>query len=334
MAPYNTQSEKKEIDPANSSAQLFRAHITAIVRGQNTASCILANLTSLLLPALCAGHIAIGDKIAFPIPDESAPRAEAYVTKNGKPGRKTSLYLVPTGYAAQPRVDRSGQGFVPVQIDGKLGISCVLIPCPALREYFFAVREDTRPAKTLYDVLRITNTSSSAEIRVADKLRALELKELDAPRFEQAKLERAFNILGPPELRNHYHELLSNAEVPAIFLYGGYGSLLVSGDRRNDGEVFFATRILAFVPEQVRQRFQVLFRNCEFYRDKAFCRDPRRKLQFWLDPALMPISWDPSWNRWKHLLSSRIEVQGVFVRTGKYKKRRRLGACRLGDCTA
>ena len=121
----------------------MRAHITAIVRGQNTASCILANQTSLLLPALCAGHIAVGDKIAFPIPDESAPRAEAYVTKNGKPGRKTSLYLVPTGYAAQPRVDRSGQGFVPVQIDGKLGIACVLIPCPALREYFFAVREDT-----------------------------------------------------------------------------------------------------------------------------------------------------------------------------------------------
>jgi hypothetical protein len=143
MAPYNTQSEKKEIDPANSSAQLFRAHITAIVRGQNTASCILANQTSLLLPALCAGHIAIGDKIAFAIPDESAPRAEAYVTKNGKPGRKTSLYLVPTGYAAQPRVDRSGQGFVPVQIDGKLGISCVLIPCPRFANIFL------RFAKTL-----------------------------------------------------------------------------------------------------------------------------------------------------------------------------------------
>jgi len=46
-------------------------------------------------------------------------------------------------------------------------------------------------------------------------LRALELKELDAPRFEQAKLERAFNILGYPKLRNHYDELLSTMEAPA-----------------------------------------------------------------------------------------------------------------------
>src|SRR5438552_2452762 len=30
---------------------------------------------------------------------------------------------------------------------------------------------------------------------------------------------------------------------------------------------------------------------------------------------------DPSWNRWKHLLSSKIEVEGPFVRSGRYEKR-------------
>ena len=35
----------------------------------------------------------------------------------------------------------------------------------------------------------------------------------------------------------------------------------------------------------------------------------------------MHFGWDPSWNRWKHLLSSKIEVEGAFVRSGKYKKR-------------
>ncbi len=322
MAPYHAQSENKGLDPANSSAQLFSARIIAILSRQNAVSCILANHTPLLLPPFCASHIAIGDEITFPIPNENGSGAEAYVTKNGKAERRASLYLVPIEYAAQPRVDRNGQSFVPVHIrNGGLGLSRVFIPCPALRQYFFEVREDTRPAKTFYDVLRITSTSSLAEIRVAYKLRALELKELEAPRFEQVSLERGLNILGHPELRKHYDELLSNAELPAIFPYGGHGALLVSGDRPNDGEVFFARSVLAFVPTQARRRFEVLFRNCEFYRDKAFCRDPRRKLQFWLDPALVPIPWDPSWNRWKHLLRSRIEVDGVFVRTGKYKKR-------------
>ena len=61
-------------------------------------------------------------------------------------------------------------------------------------------------------------------------------------------------------------------------------------------------------------------RNCEFYADKALCCDVRRKLQFWLDPAVVHFAWDPSWNRWKHLLSSKIEVEGAFVRSGRYKK--------------
>jgi hypothetical protein len=135
------------------------------------------------------------------------------------------------------------------------------------------------------------------------------------------KLEHAFNILGHPELRPHYDALLSNPETPAIFPYGGFGSLLVSGDRSENGDTFFARHILAFVPEQVRRRFQILLRNCEFYADRALYSDPRRRLQFWIDPALMPIAWEQSWNRWKHMLSARFEVEGDFVRSAKYKER-------------
>src|SRR5207248_5607395 len=78
---------------------------------------------------------------------------------------------------------------------------------------------------------------------------------------------------------------------------------------------------LAFLPEQRHQRFHLALRSCDFYYDKALCRDVRRKLQFWLDPALVHIAWDPTWNRWKHLLYSKIEVEGAFVRSGRYEKR-------------
>ena len=35
----------------------------------------------------------------------------------------------------------------------------------------------------------------------------------------------------------------------------------------------------------------------------------------------MPIAWDETWNRWKHLLGAKAELQGTFVQTGKYRHR-------------
>ena len=51
-------------------------------------------------------------------------------------------------------------------------------------------------------------------------------------------------------------------------------------------------------------------------------RDGRRKLEFWLDPAVLHTLWDRTWNQWKHLLGTKIEVEGTFVQSGKYCKRR------------
>jgi hypothetical protein len=35
----------------------------------------------------------------------------------------------------------------------------------------------------------------------------------------------------------------------------------------------------------------------------------------------MPIIWDASWNRWRHLLGAKVELQGTFVQTGMYQRR-------------
>jgi hypothetical protein len=48
----------------------------------------------------------------------------------------------------------------------------------------------------------------------------------------------------------------------------------------------------------------------------------RRQLEFWLDPALLHTVWDPTWNQWKHLLGTRLEVDGTFVSSSRYRKRR------------
>jgi hypothetical protein len=34
----------------------------------------------------------------------------------------------------------------------------------------------------------------------------------------------------------------------------------------------------------------------------------------------MPIIWDATWNRWRHLPGAKVELQGTFAQTGKYRQ--------------
>jgi len=311
--------------PMPSIGRVCSERIATFVRQENAICCILANRERVLLPLFVASHIAIGDEITFPIPDQEAVGPELVIKKT-RSVRRTCLYLAPIGYITPPKLDKRHQGFVSAAVrDGNLGVSWVFLGCETLRDYFYCISTEERAPErgTLYKTLHVGASASLAEIRVAFKLRSLELKTVGVALAEHVKLERAFNILAHPELRAHYDSLLGDLDVPAIFPYGGFGSLLVTGERSRDGQTFFARRILAFLPEQRHRHFHLPLRNCDFYADKAVCRDVRGHLEFWVDPVLLHVAWDPSWNRWKHLLSSKLEVDGVFVRSGKYKKRDR-----------
>ena len=304
------------------SIPVCRERVVSLHRQEEPATCELANRTNLRVSGLLASNVAIGDEITFPIPTGAATGAEIYITKgSSSSGQNRCLYQASIGYVTQPKLDKRSQHFVAAEVQQKgLGISAVFLPCKTLRHYFYrlpsAADKDAQP--NFYETLRIPASASPAELRVAFKLRTLEVA---ATRSEQLALERAFNILGHPELRSCYDALLADLEAPAIFPYGGFGSLLVSGERSRDGQTFFAHRILAFSPERRRRRFHLPLRQCDFYEDRALCRDVRRKLEFWLDPALLHTLWDPTWNQWKHLLGAKIEVTGTFIQNGKYRKR-------------
>ena len=307
------------------SVPICRERVVSIQRQQDPATCVLANQGKLVLSRFLATCVAIGDEITFPIPTGEAIGAEIFIAKQTPSGTIPSLYQAQIGYVTQPKPDKRNQFFVSAEVrQGTLGISSVFLPCEVLRDYFYRLpqRDDQAARMTFYDVLRIPMSASPAELRVAFKLRDLELKAAGAPRSEQVALERAFNIVGQPELRTVYDALLADPEAPAVFPYGGFGSLLVAGERSRDGQTFFARRILAFSPERRRRRFHATLRKCEFYDGLALCRDVRRKLELWLDPALLHTVWEPTWNQWKHLLGTKMEVDGTFVPSGKYRKRR------------
>ena len=311
--------------PSSPSIPLYRERVVSIQVQEGPAVCVFANQTKLLLPRFIATNIAIGDEITFPIPSADTVGTEIYITKNGSAGTNRSIYHVPIGYVSQPKQDKRNQHFVSAAVrQGSLGMRLIFLPCEVLREYFYRLPRtaDRVDHPTLYEVLRIPASTSPSELRVAFKLRDLELRTAGVQHRDRVALERAFNIVGHPELRACYDALLADPEAPAIFPYGGFGSLVVAGERSRDAETFFAHRILAFSPDLRRRRFHVPLRKCDFYDDRALCRDMRRKLEFWLDPAALHTFCDRTWNQWKHLLGTKIEVDGTFVQSGKYSKRR------------
>ena len=193
-----------------------------------------------------------------------------------------------------------------------------------LRDYFYVADRqrswDRQPS--FYELLRVDPNVSPTELRIAFKLRSLEVRTSNGPSDHIGSLERVFNILAQLELRESYNKLLLHPETAVSFPYGGFGSLLVAGTLARDGGTFFASRILSFRPEQSAKIIRAALRNCAFYEHSALYRDSRRKLEVPLDQAVMPLSWDPSWNRWKHLLGARVDIKAVFIQAGRYRYRR------------
>jgi len=308
----------------NPSTPVCRERVVSIPRQEGAAVYVFVNQTKLLLPRFLAKSVAVGDEITFPIPAPDAVGPEILVTKNAAAGPSRHIYQAPIGYVSQPKQDKRNQSFVSAEVhQGGLGIGKIFVPCEVLREYFYSPLHtaDRVDRPTLYEVLCIPASASPSELRVAFKLRDLELRTAGVQHRERVALERAFNILGQPELRACYDVLLADPEAPAIFPYGGFGSLVVAGEPSGDGQTFFAHRILAFSPDLRRRRFHVPLRKCNFYNDRALCRDVRRKLEVWLDPVALHTLWDRNWNQWKHLLGTNIEVEGTFVQCSKYRKR-------------
>jgi len=281
---------------------------------------------SILISKFLAAHIGPGDEIDYPLAiDSPSAGTELYVLKKHSSGRSRDLYQGPVNYVARPKLDKRGQLYVRAVLSaGRLGIFSIHLPCDVVRDYFYvpARGEPWGHQPNLYDVLRITPTASPAELRLAFRLRQLELRTASTSKRDHAALERAFNILAQPELRACYDSLLKDTSSPALFPYGGFGSILVAGDRSRDRLTFFATQILSFLPECRERRFRAPLRNFDFNNDRAIYRDVRRKLEVMLDQSAMPIAWDATWNQWKHLLGAKVELQGTFVETGKFRHRR------------
>jgi hypothetical protein len=307
-----------------SAVEVCNRQVARVVPDITKAKCSFTDGSSILISRILASFLGSGDEIRFPVGSEgTTPSAQIYV-ETAKPSARAGIFQAAIGYATQPRKDKRGHHFVSIQVaDPLLGISHIHLRCEQLRDYFY-VADRNRPwtqQPSLFEVLRAKQNSSSAELRLAFQLALLELRSANAPDSKLEAAERAFNLLSRPDLRACYDACLADPTAPTIFPHGGFGSLLVLGNLSHDRTVLYANRIVTFMPEQRRAHIHLPLRNFIFYPDYAIYRDRRRKMEVCFDQSSLPLAWDPTWNRWKHLLAAKIDVQATFVQNGKYQRR-------------
>lgn len=284
--------------------------------------CLFSDGVSQPLSRFVAGFIRPGDQLEF---DPAATHfgTELRVIQTGD-RRRSEFYVAAIGYVTQPKADKRNDYFVRAEIaESRLGIKRIHLPASVVRDYFYFSnrRHPGSQNETLFDLLKTTPAASPADLRLALKVRMIELQTEPAHRERWVAAERAFNLLANPELRACYEALLLDPDAPAIFPYGGFGSLIAAGELSADRETFFATKILSFSPERRQRRFRAPLRKIEFFGGYAVYRDARRKVEVFLDEVSLPLAWDSTWNQWRHLVGAKLGVDATFVRSGKYRRR-------------
>jgi hypothetical protein len=308
--------------PALPPAPVVCQRVTRLQPDGSAIRCLLPEDRSLTLSHFLANFIKPTDQIEFD-PTVADPVRELRVLQASE-RRPRELYFASIGYVTQPKADKRNQYFVRAEVvAARLGVKRIHLPSEAVRDYFYFAnrRRPGSEEETLFDLLRTAPSASPTDLRLALKVRMIELQTEGARAEQLQAIERAFNVLANPELRSCYQALLLDPDAPVLFPYGGFGSILAAGELSADRETFFAGRILSFLPERRERRFRAPLRKIEFLDGYAVYRDSRRKAEVFLDQLSLPLPWDPTWNQWRHLVRTKFGVEATCVKSGKYRQR-------------
>ncbi len=264
------------------------------------------------LPSFLRRFVRVGDQV------QVAKGNGSTVLIRSTSGRTREMLHARIGPVTQPKLSaQSDTWFVRASIEGAPDLNTLFLSGESVARYFYGVGRD--PAGDLYAALRVPTGAGSADLRLAWRLRNLS-SAIAEDATQRGRAERAFNILAHPELRPKYDAHLADPDSMLPFPYGGCGEILVAGSLSKDERTFFADSILAFKPEMQSKKMKVLLRQCEFLQDRVALLDSRRKLEIWLDTGLLDgLAWDPTWNRWKHWLRTRFDVNATVVQSSKYR---------------
>src|SRR5689334_10550154 len=139
--------------------------------------CLLPENRSLTLSRFLGSFIKPTDEIEYD-PTVADPARELRVLQASE-RRPGELYFASIGYVTQPKADKRNQYFVRAEVvDGRLGVKRIHLRSDAVRDYFyFANRRRTgSEEETLFDLLRTVPSASPTDLRLALKVRIIELQ--------------------------------------------------------------------------------------------------------------------------------------------------------------
>ncbi len=156
--------------------------------------CVFADGTSILVSNFLASFIRAGDDLLFSLELEAADSSTEIYIRSANPGAKRrDLFQTQIGYASRPRKDKRNNLFVSTEVSNpRLGVSAIYLPNEPLRDYFYVGNRhrawDRQPS--LYELLQVDRNASPADLRLAFKLRTLELRMAQSAHKNLAALVR------------------------------------------------------------------------------------------------------------------------------------------------
>jgi hypothetical protein len=237
-------------------------------------------------------------------------------------GGRLDLAQIPTTAAAPPKRDRHGRGFVMLDASGAQdGIFKVLVTAAQIRDYFYSPDRSAQWAEqpSWFEVLGVRKNSTPAEIRLAYRVRMLELKMkgIESNRSSQAQLARGLQILLDPDLRRDYLLLLEDPDASLAFPPWSIGLLRATGQKK--GELFLVNELVSFFPRIEQRTVRLALRRFRFEGPEAVYRDARKRILIRFDSSLLPMQWTDEWNTWAHLALGSVTVRAMFWQQTRFR---------------
>jgi hypothetical protein len=236
---------------------------------------------------------------------------------------RLDLAQIPITAAAPPKRDRRGRGFVMLEASAaQHGISRVLVTAAQIRDYFFAPDRAAPWAEqpSWFEVLGVRKNSTPAEIRLAYRVRLLELKTKgnESNRSLQAQLARGLQILLDPDLRRDYLLLLEDPNASVAFPPWTVGCLRAPGQKK--GELFLVNELVSFFPRTEERTVRLALRRFRFEGPEAVYRDGRKRILIRFDSSVLPMQWTDEWNTWAHLARGSVTVKAMFWQQTRFRR--------------
>jgi hypothetical protein len=266
------------------------------------------------------GQISVTDRLHVAQDVTVADRlTPLYLERSGR----LDLTQIPITAAAPPKRDRHGRGFVMLETTAaQHGISRVLVTAARIRDYFFAPDRSAPWAQqpSWFEVLGVRKNGTPAEIRLAYRMRMLELKMKgsESNRSSQAQLARGLQILLDPDLRRDYLLLLEDPDVSVAFPPWNVGCLRALGQKKSD--LFIVGDFVSFFPRTEERSVRLGLRRFRFEGPEAVYGDSRKRILIRFDSSVLPMQWKNEWNTWAHLALGSVTVKAMFWQQTRFRR--------------